>query len=165
MLGISDLSVLALNSQINLQFIENDYSYGAIGGVVNFKSDNFRRKNGLTASINYNILNNIALAASGNFRKQIFHNFEARIQNNSNNYEYDAGSEVKSITNSASEIFNLNYNSAFVSGDNVVSFFLHIILVQEKYHLQDMKAILMHIRKMKALKPVSIFIKPLIRYT
>ncbi|MBK7096707.1 MAG: hypothetical protein IPH57_17205 [Saprospiraceae bacterium] len=124
MLGISDLSVLALNSQINLQFIENDYSYGAIGGVVNFKSDNFRRKNGLTASINYNILNNIALAASGNFRgNRFFHNFEARIQNNSNNYEYDAGSEVKSITNSASEIFNLNYNSAFVSGDNVVSFF------------------------------------------
>lgn len=72
MLGISDLSVLALNSQINLQFIENDYSYGAIGGVVNFKSDNFRRKNGLTASINYNILNNIALAASGNFRGNRF---------------------------------------------------------------------------------------------
>jgi vitamin B12 transporter len=124
MLGISDLSVLALNSQINLQIVENDYSLGAIGGVVNFKSNNFKSKNGLSASINYNTLNNITLGASGNFRgNRFFHNFDARIQNNSNSFEYKAGSEVKSITNSSSEIYNLNYNSLFVRGNNILSFF------------------------------------------
>ena len=118
MLGISDLSLLAISPGSSLQIIANDHSFGAIGGTIIVKDNRFVNENGFSADITYKTLENIALGTELNyFKNKSCHSFNASIQNNSNSFKYSAGNDIKPITNSDSEIYSFNYRSAFL-GEN-----------------------------------------------
>lgn len=121
MLGVADLSILAINPVSTIRINANDNSPGSTGGTIKISDNNYQVINGLSADLYYSTLDNKSFnAVYGINKNRLKYFFGFGVQENENRFKFESGNEIKIVDNSASSKYNVSCSSSFVTGNHVL---------------------------------------------